>query len=153
MANVMKSQAAIAGPTCRSGRPPGSRNKISKAQILGALESGDLMPLDYILAIMRDDGLPTRSDRRPGRLAASLARSATTHAAATHIAQHEEWAFLLVRYTLIADVWHDLGTGTDAAGIYRDAVLGSHRLLDLMLGRLLELGSGPINFLADWRIA
>ncbi len=107
--------------------------------------------------VSRLPDVDTRSDRRPGRLAASLARSATTHAAATHIAQHEEWEFLLVRYTLIADVWHDLGTGTDAAGIYRDAVLGSHRLLDLMLGRLLEL-AGPettvfVLAAAGWRSA
>ena len=58
VANVKRSNAAGLALNRRPGRPPGSRNKISKAQIQAALENGDLMPLDYMLALMRDEDLP-----------------------------------------------------------------------------------------------
>jgi tetratricopeptide (TPR) repeat protein len=98
-------------------------------------------------------------DRRPLRLAASLARSATVHAAATYLAETVEWDFLLARYALLADVWRDLVArpGEAETDCYDGAGGGACRLLDVMLGRLLELaGPDATVFLvaaAGWRTA
>ena len=119
-------------------------------------------PRDITIADLRalvprlDDGR-SRSDRRLGSLAVSLARAASVHAVATHIAEHEAWDFLLTRYSLLADVARDLHGAEDEASFSRDAMAGSYRLLDVMLGRLLELaGPKAAVFLvsaAGWRSA
>jgi hypothetical protein len=41
MVDFRRSKIADAAPDRRPGRPPGSRNRISKAQIERALENGD----------------------------------------------------------------------------------------------------------------
>ena len=73
------------------------------------LHPRDIGSADLTALVPRLLDVDRRSDQRPNRLAASLARSGTVHAAATHIAQHEDWEFLLVRYPLVADICRDLG--------------------------------------------
>jgi hypothetical protein len=51
MATVKKSEVTNAAPKRGLGFPAGTRTE-------GALESGDLMPLDFMLAIVRDECLP-----------------------------------------------------------------------------------------------
>ncbi|HLG87134.1 MAG TPA: tetratricopeptide repeat protein [Alphaproteobacteria bacterium] len=82
-----------------------------------------------------------KRDRRPARLAVSLARTASAHAVATHLAESIDWNLLLVRYTLLADVGRDLA-GAGGEPLYADAARGAYNLLDVMLGRLAAL-AGP----------
>ena len=83
-----------------------------------------------------------KTDPRPARLAAALSRTGTVHAAATYIAEHEDWDFLLVHYALLAEVWRALSGLTDDSASHDKTVAGAYRLLDVMLGRLLHL-AGP----------
>jgi tetratricopeptide (TPR) repeat protein len=101
------------------------------------------------------DGIDGKTDPRPARLAASLARTASVHAAATHVAETEDWDLLLVHYPLIADVWRDLAGIADDTARYARAATGACRLLDVMLGRLLELAGADTDVFiigpAGWR--
>ena len=45
------------GKRPRAGRPPGSKNKVTRERQAAILASG-LAPLDYMLAILRDEGAP-----------------------------------------------------------------------------------------------
>ena len=103
----------------------------------GDIGAGELSTLLPDLAT-----IDIKTDPRPARLAAALGRTATVHAAATYVAEQEEWDFLLVHYALIAEVWRALsGLSTDAAD-FENTAAGAYRLLDVMLGRLLHL-AGP----------
>jgi hypothetical protein len=63
MATVKKSETSNTAPIGGPGCPPGTR-------IEGALESGDLMPLDFMLAIMRDECSPLSSRFEAAKAAA-----------------------------------------------------------------------------------
>ena len=118
---------------------------------------GDIGPAELRALIPRLEEIDGRSDRRPHHLAVALARSATVHAAATHIAEQEQWDFLLVHYSLLVDVWRAIQAAPDAGETYHDAWGGAYRLLDVMLGRLKALaGPNVLTFLvaaAGWRSA
>ena len=122
---------------------------------IGAAELATLLP--------RLAGMDRRRDRRPARLAAALARAATVHAATTHLAEAAAWDLLVVRHTLLTDVWRALAPDGDAraggadAAVHDDAIAGAYRLLDVMLGRLLELAGPQATVLvaapSGWRTA
>lgn len=103
---------------------------------IGAAEISALVP--------SRDAIDTRRDRRPARLAVSLARAASVHAATTHLVEKAEWDFMLTRYPLLSDVWRDLAArpSEEESDLYDQAGLRACQLLDVMLGRLLEL-AGP----------
>jgi tetratricopeptide (TPR) repeat protein len=90
-------------------------------------------------------------DDRPARLAAILAENITTHAAATWIAEHQEWDLLAVYYDTIDHAGHlfmpyrapQLGGISDRDfELYRDVIDGVYCYQDMMLGRLMRL-AGP----------
>jgi hypothetical protein len=83
MRNAEKLNAVDAAPNRGPGRPRGARNKISKAQIAAALASGEQMPLDYMLCIMRNEKLPM-----PIRFEAAKAAAPFCHSKLAAI-QHE----------------------------------------------------------------
>src|SRR5258707_76971 len=74
--------------------------------------------------------------RRLDKLAISLARTASVHAAATHLAEVAQWDMLAVRYTVLADVKRDIASGTanaeNLSGAYEGTVATVYRLLDMM---------------------
>lgn len=79
-------------------------------------------------------------DHRLARLAVLLAESVSVHAAATTLMESREWDFTAVWYGAIGRACAVFQAGTDE--IYKDAVSGVYRFLDLFLGRLLRL-AGP----------
>jgi len=88
-----------------------------------------------------------RSDSRLARLAVSLARTASFHAAATHLAESASWDVLAVRYTLLADAASDIAAKPRGADLNAEHFAGVieavYRFFDSMLGRLLTLaGAG-----------
>jgi tetratricopeptide (TPR) repeat protein len=88
------------------------------------------------------------TDERLALLVASLARTASIHAAGTWIAAHREWDLLAVHFDLIERLSAAFMqyraprmphvTETDFA-LYREVVDGAYQFMDLMLGRYLEL--------------
>src|SRR5258706_203841 len=63
---------------------------------------------DLVGLVPQATEIDQRRDRRLARLAASLARTASVHSAATHIAEHAAWDMLCVRYNLLADAAPDI---------------------------------------------
>ncbi len=55
--------------TFRGGRQRGTRNRRTQAQVEAVLASG-ITPLDYLLAVMRDEGMPVESRMDAARAAA-----------------------------------------------------------------------------------
>jgi tetratricopeptide (TPR) repeat protein len=100
---------------------------------IGAAELSALLP--------RLGDSDRRRDHRPAKLTASLARTASVHSAATHLAESIDWNLLVVRYTLLSDIGRDLA-GAAGEPLYADAARGAYKLLDVMLGRLVAL-AGP----------
>jgi tetratricopeptide (TPR) repeat protein len=81
-----------------------------------------------------------RRDNTLARLAGALARSASVHAAATHLAEAAEWDMLAVDYPLFADVRTAVSrVPSDRAALYGNAGAAAYQLLDIMLGRLRDL--------------
>src|SRR5215469_9514484 len=77
-----KRRPVYAAPKRGPGRRPGARNRLSKAQVEAAMAAGDLMPLDYMLAIMRDEMMPM-----PVRFEAAKAAAPFCHSKLANI-QH-----------------------------------------------------------------
>jgi tetratricopeptide (TPR) repeat protein len=79
-------------------------------------------------------------DKRPAQLAVILAEAVSVHAAATTLMESQGWDFSAVWFGAVGQAFEIFPSSTD--DIYKDAVSGVYRLLDLFLGRLLEL-AGP----------
>jgi tetratricopeptide (TPR) repeat protein len=86
-----------------------------------------------------------------GVLAKVLAECFTTHAAATHLMEHEPWDFMAVYYIGIDHFSHafmnyhpprEPWVPAELYEMYKDVVNGGYRLMDLFLARLLFL-AGP----------
>ena len=90
----------------------------------------------------RASEIDQKHDRRLARLAISLARTASVHAAATHLAEAAAWDVLAVRYTLLCDATNDIAQKPDPDGFYGAVPEAVCRFYDLMLARLLAL-AGP----------
>ncbi|MDB5324800.1 MAG: type phosphodiesterase/nucleotide pyrophosphatase, partial [Phycisphaerales bacterium] len=94
------------------------------------------------------------NDRRDPRLhivASALAETATTHAIACDILQHQEWDFTAVTYTALETISHAFmrfhppkleEISGEEFNEFGDVVQKTYRLCDMMLGRLAEL-AGP----------
>lgn len=86
-----------------------------------------------------------------GTLYKVLAECFTTHAAATHLMEHEPWDFMAVYYIGIDHFSHAFmnfhppkedWVDQESYELYKDVVSGAYRLMDLFLARLLHL-AGP----------
>jgi len=92
----------------------------------------------------------TKPNRLP-MLASVLAECFTTHAAATWLMENTEWDFMAVYYIGIDHFSHGFmnfhpprmeGIDEKEFGLYSDVVNSGYRLMDLFLGRLMQL-AGP----------
>jgi tetratricopeptide (TPR) repeat protein len=94
------------------------------------------------------------ADTRLARIAVALARTATVHAAATHLAARRDWQLLAVAYPWLADVQREclrfhppaaIDASAAEAEIYGPAVERAYRLQDAMLGRLLACAGDEVT--------
>ena len=92
--------------------------------------------------------LPSDDDPRLRRLAGMMAQAATTHNAATYLAEAEDWDFLAVYYDMIDHVGHDFAEyapprmehiSEEDFKTYCHVVESTYRYHDMMLGRWLEI--------------
>jgi Flp pilus assembly protein TadD len=91
-------------------------------------------------------------DKRLAQLAVTLGEAVSVHAAATTLLESQEWDFSAVWYGAVGCACELFPAGTDE--IYKDVVSGVYRLLDLFLGRLLQLaGSEAVVMLVSDRTA
>ncbi len=79
-------------------------------------------------------------DKRLAQLAVILAQAVSVHAAATTLMESQGWDFSAVWFGAVGQACEIFPSSTD--DIYKEAVSGIYRLLDLFLGRLLAL-AGP----------
>ena len=90
-----------------------------------------------------------------GRLCTYVARAASTHNAATWLATQEQWDFLAVRYDLVGMLAHEFAVYPQRLPYLRDrdcdmfmsVMPAAYRLLDQMLGRLLEIAGEETTIL------
>ncbi len=89
-----------------------------------------------------------KSDKRITAISKILAEASTIHAAATYLAEQDDWDFLAVYYDAIDHFCHGFmkfhpprmgGVPEDLYALYKDVVVGAYRFHDMMLERLLEL--------------
>lgn len=80
-------------------------------------------------------------DKRLAKLAVVLGEAVSVHAAATHLLESAPWDFSAVWFGAIGRA-SDIFPVAHAGEIYKDVVPGIYRLLDLFLGRLVQL-AGP----------
>jgi tetratricopeptide (TPR) repeat protein len=89
--------------------------------------------------------------KRLGRMGKILAESATVHAAATWVMEHEPWDFLAIYYDAIDHFGHGFmrfhpprrdHIPKRLYELYQGVVIAGYRYHDMMLGRLLHL-AGP----------
>jgi tetratricopeptide (TPR) repeat protein len=121
--------------------------RVSPADLTG----DDLLP--FIPQLARID---QAVDTRPLVLATMLAEDITTHAAATHLMEHEEWEFLAVYYDAIDHAGHLFmnfhpprmeSASAEDFELYRGVIDGVYCFEDMMLGRLIELAGPDTTFL------
>jgi Flp pilus assembly protein TadD len=106
-------------------------------------EPADLLP--FVPDLRR---LDVATDPRLGMLARILAQTASVHAAATWIAEHEPWDVLAVCYPALEHLAHGFarylpprmaGVSADETALFSEVVPAGYRFHDLMLGRLVAL--------------
>ncbi len=106
-------------------------------------EPSDLLP--FVPDLQR---LDAATDPRLGTLARILAQTASVHAAATWIAEHETWDLLAVCYPALEHLSHGFarflpprmtGVSADDTTLFSEVVPAGYRFHDLMLRRLVEL--------------
>ena len=112
----------------------------------------DRLSIDQLTSFVPRLGeVDLKKDRRVASIATLLAQAASVQQAATWIVQNEEWDFLAVHYGILGSLCHDFlryrapaDEGVDArdAELYGNVVDTGYELLDMMLGRLLDL-AGP----------
>jgi predicted AlkP superfamily phosphohydrolase/phosphomutase len=87
-------------------------------------------------------------DRHLQSFAKIMAENTTVHCAATNVMRNTEWDFMGVYYDLIDHFCHAFmkfhppkqnAIPQDLFDMYKDAVVGSYRYQDMMLGRVMDL--------------
>ncbi len=145
--------ARPAGPAGAAWRiPDGSAHPPARAAGLADLRvhPAELAPdeMEAFLPHLRRTSLV--NDPRPLAVAEAVAESATVHAVATELLEHDAWDFAAIRYPLLgrlecfARFGPAAGPGVTAEDTakYGRVVPAALQLLDAMLGRLREL-AGP----------
>lgn len=108
---------------------------------------GDLLGPELVQLVPQAHRIDQSRDPRLARLAVALARAATVHAAATHLAARDDWQLLAVVYPWLADVQREClrfhppaapDTSATDAEIFGPTVERAYRVQDVMLGRLLQ---------------
>jgi predicted Zn-dependent protease len=106
----------------------------------------DLLPFIPGLA-----GIDQQRDRRPEKLATTLAETISVHAATTWLMENQDWDFLAVYFDTIDHLGHffmDMcpprmeHVSEGDFEIYREVMNGAYCFHDMMLGRLVQL-AGP----------
>jgi tetratricopeptide (TPR) repeat protein len=119
----------------RSISPAGLRDQFAELRVHPA---DPLQPEVAALAPRVSEAAAAKDKRLLG-LVTIVAVNATVHAAATHIAAKPEWDVLSVCYDLAHMVKLAFGKPDP---VFDDAIERAHVLLDMMIGRLIEL-AGP----------
>ncbi len=146
--------ATVAGPGGHAW--PLCPGSIHPARLEETLEALRVHPADldgaHLLPFVPGLGqVNQRTDRRLEILATHLAKTASDHAAATFLLEHEPCALLAVRYDALDPLtYHFLpfrsprteGVSEADFTLYRHVIAGVYRFLDMMLARLVEL-AGP----------
>ena len=92
-----------------------------------------------------------RRDRRPALVGVALARTLSLHNAATWLLENQPQASGLIRYPLLDELsrhflaYHPprpAAVAEDDHALYRGVLSGAYRLLDMLVGRIIEL-AGP----------
>lgn len=107
---------------------------------------------DILSMFVKDlGGIDQEKDSRLAQLAGRLAETFTTHAAATHLMEAEDWDLTMVYYRAIDEISHLFmpfhpprmeGAPEKDFAHYHDVVNSAYRLHDLLLTRLFDL-AGP----------
>ena len=114
----------------------------------------DLLGPELVELVPQAHRIDQARDSRLARLGVALARTATVHAAATHLAGRGDWQFLAVVYPWLADVQRDFlrfhppaasDVSADDAEIFGPTVERAYRLQDAMLGRLLQCAGDDVT--------
>ena len=141
------SPSAAAGPaSCVSDQyplgtagsifPPALEAVLSNLRLHPTELTGDELQL-FVPELARVD---QDKDRRLALLALMLTDAVSAHSAATTLHESQAWDFTAVYYAVTGRAHSVFPPETDE--IYKDAVQGAYRLLDLFLGRLIQL-AGP----------
>jgi tetratricopeptide (TPR) repeat protein len=128
--------------------PPGSVHPPSLEQTLAELRvyPTELLVQQMATLLPRLSEIP-KEDRRPGEVAVALAECLTIDRVTTWILEHEDWDFLAVYCNAIDHVGHHFmpfhpprreGISNEDFHHYQDVVTNTYRLLDTLLGRLLN---------------
>ena len=120
----------------RTVYPPSLASKIEPLRF----HPGEWVGEELSLFVPEFASIDQDKDKRLAKLAIVLARTVSVHAAATTLMESIEWDFVAVWFGAIGSIYEILRPGTDV--IYREALPGVYRFLDLLLGRLLQL-AGP----------
>lgn len=93
-------------------------------------------------------------DKRLNSLSKIIAESATIHAAATYILEHEEWDFMGVYFDAIDHFCHGFMkfhppqmpmVPDDLFNLYKDVVISGYKYHDMMLERLISLAGDDVT--------
>jgi hypothetical protein len=144
---------AAADPSERPAPPGGTFFPESLAEVLSPLRVHPAeLGADILSMFVKDiGGIDQEKDARLTELANKLAETFTTHAAATHLMEAEDWNLTMVYYRAIDEISHLFmpfhpprmeGAPEKDFAHYYDVVNSAYRLHDLLLTRLVDL-AGP----------
>jgi predicted AlkP superfamily phosphohydrolase/phosphomutase/tetratricopeptide (TPR) repeat protein len=130
--------------------PAGAVHPASLAESVAALRvhPGEIGDADLRPFIPKLAEVDRSKDKRPAKLAALLATTASVQAAATAILEAEEWDFLGVYFDGIDTASHDFmpyfpprmaHVNERDFALYRDVMEGVYRFHDMMLARMMAL--------------
>lgn len=137
---------------------PGTVHPADKEDLFAKLRvhPGELTPQHILPFVPEAARVDQTSDKRLGALTKIIAEASSIHAAATYIAENEEWDFLAVYYDAIDHFCHGFmkfhppkmaHIPAELFELYREVVTGAYRFHDMMLERLLELAGDETTIL------
>jgi predicted AlkP superfamily phosphohydrolase/phosphomutase/tetratricopeptide (TPR) repeat protein len=124
--------------------PPSFYERIAELRV----EPAEITDTDVAPFIPRLAEIDRAADKRPNRLAESLARAASVQAVLTGILEHEPWGFVAAYFDAIDVVSHHFmpyhpprrpNVSEQEFERYRHVVAGIYRFHDMMLARVLAL--------------
>ncbi|MGB7159286.1 MAG: alkaline phosphatase family protein [Tepidisphaeraceae bacterium] len=138
--------------------PKGAVHPTSLAESIAALRvhPGEIGDADLRPFIPRLAEVDRSKDKRPAKLAALLATTASVQAAATAILEAEEWDFLGVYFDGIDTASHDFmpyfpprmaHVDEREFALYREVMEGVYRFHDMMLARLIALAGDDVTII------
>jgi tetratricopeptide (TPR) repeat protein len=143
--------ARVEGPQDRpQAMPPNTIHPARVAETLNEmrLHAGEIGAMHLAPFVPNLGGIPREQTPPIGGLQKMLARAASTHAAITHLLEHEPWDFAAVYYEAIDHVCHGFmqyhppkmpHIADELFERYKGVVTGIYRFHDMMLQRLVDL--------------